>query len=169
MTDREKRTPGLWTQRLVVERLEEAAQCLRALPAPKEWVRLRHLRSAMPTPVRDAADAYGYTPTRTRPPAPSPGAIDRMEQAIAWLLWLDPEDQRLVWARACRIPWRHLCHRSGVERTTAWRTWTLATFRIVTRINRHAAETRDVATRASANRIPAPRASRRRTILAAKF
>ena len=85
--------------------LEEAAETLRRLPPGLRRPRL----TSWPAVIRDSAGLLGPSAEgRTRPAAPTPGAIDRMDEALSWLLACDGEAQRLVWARACRVPWRKL-------------------------------------------------------------
>ena len=72
---------------------------------------------------------------RARPAAPAPEAIDRMDVAIGWLCWLDPEERRLVWLRAEGLPWKRITHRLGIGRTTAWQRWTTALLKISVRLN----------------------------------
>jgi hypothetical protein len=70
-----------------------------------------------------------------RPAAAAPEAIDRMDEVLGWLLWLDPEERTLVWLRAERLPWKWITLRLGIGRTTAWQRWTTALLKIVVRLN----------------------------------
>ena len=63
---------------------------------------------------------------RGRGGPPSATAIDRMDATLDWLHWLEPDDRRLAWDRACGVPWKILAHRHGMTRTTAWRHWVAA-------------------------------------------
>ena len=63
-------------------RLQEAGATLLALPHGGPSTRLRQGGLEW---VRDAATAYGGAPARLRPPVPSAAAIDRMDQALAWI------------------------------------------------------------------------------------
>jgi hypothetical protein len=115
-----------WTAGLVSEYLAEAADTLRRLPRPMLHGRL----TCWPDVIRSAAELYhAEAHARNRPPAPAPDAISRMDQALVWLLPLDLEERRILWARACGIPWRRLedadgrshvtlrkIHRRGIER-----------------------------------------------------
>lgn len=72
----------LATHRAVRMRLEEAGATLLAMrgghgPAT--------FRSNLPDVVRDSAEAYGYGQADARPPIPSPDAIGRMDEALAWV------------------------------------------------------------------------------------
>ena len=113
-----------WTPPLVAERLEEAADVLARLPdhhAPG----LYHLWPRI----------VGPPCSRSATAAAVPEAIDRMDEALGWLLWLEPEERQLVWLRAEGVPWKRITHRLGVGRTTAWQRWTLALVKIATRLN----------------------------------
>jgi hypothetical protein len=70
-----------WTAKSVEDRILEAAETELALPrlkGPKVY------GSAMPTPVQDRQDAYGYHSTKVRR-IPAPGALDRYPVVIDWL------------------------------------------------------------------------------------
>jgi Domain of unknown function (DUF6362) len=123
----------LWTPTLVAERLAEAADVLDRLPEPK----VRGFYSLLPllpdVPAGDRA--------RTKP-APPPEAIDRMDEALGWLCWLDPDERRLLWLRADGMPWKWITRRLGIGRTTAWQRWTMALLKIATRLNGAAEQNR---------------------------
>ena len=65
----------------------------------------------------------------------APEAIDRMDEALGWLMWLDPEERRLVWLRAEGMPWKRITLRLGIGRTTAWQRWMTALLKIAVRLN----------------------------------
>ncbi|NQW08292.1 MAG: hypothetical protein HQ481_00220 [Alphaproteobacteria bacterium] len=96
--------------------LEEAADTLRRLPRAMAKPRLSSwptvVRESMPLIAADTADGRG----RLAPP--TPGAIDRMDAVLFWLLVCDLEARRLVWARACCIPWRRLEDQDGRSHMT---------------------------------------------------
>ena len=48
-----------------------------------------------------------------RPAAAAPEAIDRMDEALGWLMWLEPEERQLVWLRAEGLPWKWITRRLG--------------------------------------------------------
>ena len=58
-----------------------------------------------PEVVHDFADLIGRMPEPMRLPPPLPAAISRMEETFGWVKFLEPEDARLVWARAEGAPW----------------------------------------------------------------
>jgi hypothetical protein len=113
-----------WIPKLIAERLAEAAGVLARLPEERVpgfydlWPRI-----------------VGPPIASGRPAAPAPEAIDRMEEALRWLSWLDPEERRLVWLRAEGLPWKRITHRLAIGRTTAWQRWTIALLKIATRLN----------------------------------
>ena len=107
-----------WTASRIAERLAEAAEVLDRLPAAK----LPGMYSLLPfLPETSTSDG-----ARATPAAPSPEAIDRMDEALGWLMWLEPEERQLVWLRAEGMPWKWITRRMGIGRTTAWQRWTTA-------------------------------------------
>ena len=81
---------GHWTPLPVAERLAEAADALERLPQGGVQGYASRLRWPYADDGRSGA----------RLPSPSPEAIDRMDEALGWLMWLEPEERRLVWLRA---------------------------------------------------------------------
>jgi Domain of unknown function (DUF6362) len=59
-----------------------------------------------------------------------------------WLMWLEPEERRLVWLRAEGMPWKWITRRLGIGRTTAWQRWTTALLKIAVRLNAAAEQNR---------------------------
>lgn len=88
----------------VIFRLEEAGATLLALPGTGWSTRLR---SSSLEIVRTALEAYGWQTARIRPAVPSAEKIDRMDEALAWLV-LIPRDRyvlrRVVGARGLVDP-----------------------------------------------------------------
>ncbi len=130
-----------WTVDLVELMLAEAAETLRRLPAerPRGYV------SAMPTPVRSLQELLDAMPPPPRRPRASPAAIDRLDQVLAWSAWLNEEQTRVIWARACGVPWRPLCRRLGCGRTKAWQIWVTALVTIKARLNEERVPVPDIA------------------------
>ncbi len=126
-----------WTPKMVAVYLEEAADTLRRLPP----VKVRGYVSAWPPVLRDFWEAYGREEVQVRPGPPSAKAIDQMDRTLLWLRWLDRDESRLVWRRACRRPWKAITYEFGCDRTTAWRRWTYAMITIATRLNAQEAAT----------------------------
>jgi hypothetical protein len=113
-----------WTPAAVADRLAEVADVLARLPEE----RVRGLYHLWPRMIE--APSWGCCAA-----APAPEAIDRMDEALGWLCWLEPEERRLVWLRAEGLPWKRITHRLGIGRTTAWQRWTSALLKISTRLN----------------------------------
>jgi Domain of unknown function (DUF6362) len=113
-----------WTPELVAERLAEAADVLARLPQE----RARGFYDLWPRLVGEP----GIGPS---PAAPTPEAIDRTDEVLGWLCWLEPEERRLVWLRAEGLPWKRITHRMGIGRTTASQRWTTALLKISVRLN----------------------------------
>jgi hypothetical protein len=120
-----------WTREKVEDRLTEAADVLRRLPEQ----RIQGYFSTWPQIVREFSDLVGQEARRLRRPPPLPDAISRMEKALSWLAWLEPEDGKLVWARAERTPWKPICWRFGISRATAHRRWEYGLSLIAWRLN----------------------------------
>jgi hypothetical protein len=120
-----------WDKEAVARRLEEAADVLSRLPEERTrefydlWPRL------MGSPSRYARLA-----------ATAPEAIDRMDEALSWLMWLEAEERRLVWLRADGMSWKWVTRKLGIGRTTAWQRWTIALLKIATRLNAAAEQNR---------------------------
>ena len=107
------------TPEAIAERLEDAADTLRRLPEKK----VQTVRSTWPTIIYDYREICAQEPTRRGLGPPLGTAIDQMDQALEWLRWLEPEDGKLVWARAERQPWKAIGWRFGLSVSTAQRRW----------------------------------------------
>jgi hypothetical protein len=113
-----------WDNDAVAKRLEEAADVLARLPDE----RVRGLYDLWP---RLVGEPCGHS----RVAAAAPEAIDRMDEALRWLGWLEPEERRIVWLRAEGVPWKRITHRLDICRTTAWQRWATALLKISIRLN----------------------------------
>jgi len=120
-----------WTREQVEERLLEAADVVKRLPD----VRVQGYFSMWPKALYEFSDLVGQEPRPLRRPPPPPDAISRMEQTMPWLTWLDPEDAKLVWARAEGSRWKLICWRFGISRATAHRRWEYGLSLIAWRLN----------------------------------
>lgn len=125
-----------WTHEEVQMRIREAGDTVRRLPKPRGP---NGYGSGWPDVVRDAREAYGYTEGRIRPPAPSPRAIDRMEEVFTWFQFLadKPEETRAMWISVgCGVKHAHTARILGVHRKTIrLRVWA-AVSRVVLGLNR---------------------------------
>jgi hypothetical protein len=113
-----------WDNEIVARRLEEAADTLARLPDE----RARGLYDLWPKLI-------GAPGRHARPAAAAPEAIHRMDEALGWLMWLDPEERQLLWLRAEGLPWKWITRQLGIGRTTAWQRWSTALLKIVVRLN----------------------------------
>ena len=102
-----------WTPSLVEERLVEAAGVLKWLPEE----RVQGYFSVWPEVVRSVHDAFGWHEPVLRRPWPSPASIDRMDETISWLRWLEPDVAKIVWLRASGNRWKSICVEVGLQRT----------------------------------------------------
>ena len=71
----------------------------------------------------DPNTAYGYEDVKVKPPIPSPAAIQRMEEVLAWLQLVPAEYRRLLWFRAEGWPWRKLARHFGCGRRQVKLRW----------------------------------------------
>lgn len=84
-----------WTAKAVEDRILEMAEALRLSPAAKGP---QAFGSAMPEPVRDPGEGYGYGAVYYRKTV-SAGALGRMEQVWAWINALpEQSDRKLIYA-----------------------------------------------------------------------
>ena len=113
-----------WDQEAVATRLQEAVDVLARLPEESACGYYDLWPKLVGEPCRPL-----------RPAAAAPEAIDRMDEALRWLGWLEPEERRLVWLRAEGLPWKRITPRLGIGRTTAWQRWTTALLKISIRLN----------------------------------
>jgi len=121
---------GEWTTMLVQGRLELAAGVMRQLPGVKPV----GFFNAWPEYFHSFADKVGQEPQMRRP-RPSPRQITQAEEAMLWLRWMEPDDARLVWARADGTEWKPICWQFGISRATANRRWHYGLAIIVWRLN----------------------------------
>lgn len=101
----------------VKRRFEEAAETLRALRLGARDRPMARL-ARWPDVVHQAMLAYGWSEARVRLPAPSPAAIDRLDETLLWLWPLADDERRLVMARAFRIPWPRIVELDGRSKPT---------------------------------------------------
>jgi hypothetical protein len=127
----EKNSMKKWTHEMVAERMEEAAETLKRLPMDGP----RDVRSAWPPIIRDFWEAYGWDKAVVRLGPPSPDAIQRMDECLKWLQFLDVGQMRLVWAKAENLPWKTILPRIGAGRTKGWHLWREALKEIAFNLN----------------------------------
>jgi len=96
---------SLVTVEYLRDRLADAADTLRRLPKPRGLE--RSLQSPWPDMLRDWL-AYGWDRTQVKRAAPSPQAITRLDEVLAWLHLLSPTQRMVLWARAEGLTWRKI-------------------------------------------------------------
>lgn len=120
-----------WTPLMVEERLAEAADVLKRLPP----VKVQGYYSLWPRYIYEFADLVGQEPPQLRLPPPSAASITRMDEAMEWLTWLEPDDARIVWLRASGRRWKAICCIVGLCRAAAHEHWLYAIYVIAWRLN----------------------------------
>lgn len=96
----------LWTLEEVRDRFTDAAETLKKLPLPKGG--LPSVASAVWPDTLQEWLAYGWTTVRTKRPAPSPEAISRLDEVLAWTHWLTADQRLVMWARAAGNTWKRV-------------------------------------------------------------
>lgn len=129
-----------WSSKGVELRILEAAETDLAMPKPRGP---KMFGSAMPEPVREREDAYGYHGTRVRR-TPSPGSLDRYGQTLDFVNYCieDPLDRRFLWfwAIAKVNPGRSVnrfAQENGINNRTLRRRVTALCSRIADFLNRN--------------------------------
>ena len=103
-------------------RFVEAGDVMKRLPG----VRVPGYFNTWPTMMREFSDLVGQEPVRMRRPPPPPDAISRMEEALDWLRWLEPQDAKILWSRASGDSWKMVCRKVGLSRNMANERWLYA-------------------------------------------
>lgn len=119
-----------WTPTLVADRMEEAVATLRKLPP----VKVRGYFSVWPTIKFAELEVLQQEklPIRLRA---QPDAIDRLEETLSWMAWLEIEERKLLWKRGAKMRWKTICWEFGCDRSTAWRRWVIALTKISAQLN----------------------------------
>ncbi|BAP88864.1 uncharacterized protein E1O_17330 [Burkholderiales bacterium GJ-E10] len=120
-----------WTVEDVAARFDEAVTTGRRLPP----VRVQGYFNTWPPILRQKWEVFSAEDPVYRPLPPSPEAVDRMLEAMRWMLWLEEEQRHLVWMRAKRYGWRDITIRFACDRTTAWRRWQRALRTVADQLN----------------------------------
>lgn len=125
-------TDQKWTKEQIAERFEAAVRTLRKLPP----VRVRGYISSWPEIIYTKREIAMMDQKPKRWP-PTPQAISEMEETCKWVSLLDQvDDRKIIWYRASRLPWKEICIKLGVARSTAnWR-WQNAILTITNKLNK---------------------------------
>ena len=115
----------------VDNRIADAADVLARLPN----LTIQGYASTWPPFVREYWEAFGMSDVVLRRPPPSALAIDRMDQALEWLRWLEPVDAKIVWHRANGDPWKVVCGKVGLVRSAVHQHWMYALCVIAWKLN----------------------------------
>jgi len=124
-------TETTWSPLMIEERFAEAADVMKRLPE----VRVPGYFNTWPKALEEFSDLVGQEPPRVYRPPPGSDAIGRMEEALDWLLWLEADAAKVVWARANNRGWKQVCYRVGLSRSAAWRLWVMALCIIAMKLN----------------------------------
>lgn len=101
--------------------LDEARETLRRLCLRGGVDLPSRVLAAWPDVVRSMREAYGYTPIRFRPPAPTAAAIDRLDQVLGWLLTLTGPAAKVFGARVAGLSWPQIIGYLGTSESSARR------------------------------------------------
>jgi len=125
-------TDQKWTKEQVAERFEAAVRTLRRLPP----VRVRGYISSWPEIIYTKIEIAMIDQKPKRWP-PTAEAISEMEETCKWInLLTEIDDRKIIWYRASRLPWKEICIKLGVARSTAnWR-WQNAILTITNKLNK---------------------------------
>lgn len=100
-------------------RLNEAGRTLRNVRDPRPHA--QRLRALWPDAPESYWTAYARSrPRRVRMPV-SAAEIDRMDECLGWLLWLDLPERRLLSAWMLGLKIREICAIWSCDRKTFWR------------------------------------------------
>ena len=120
-----------WTVEDVAARFVEAVETARRLPR----VSVQGYFNVWPAFAREVWESYPDEEHVYRQMPPSPQAIDRMMEAMRWVLWLEEEQRHLIWMRAKDIDWKTIARRMACHRSTAWRAWQKALATVADQLN----------------------------------
>lgn len=107
-------------------KLEFAADIMKRLPR----VKVKGYGSSWPETLYTLAEIMEQEPERSRPQATS-REVSQMEEILTWLKPLDAFETKLVWKRACRVPWKILSYDFQSNRTTLWRKYDRALVKVL--------------------------------------
>ena len=119
-----------WTKNEVANAFEKSIRTLRLLQSAK----VRGYFNTWPDIIYSELEVLQqeHKPRKWRAKAED---ISEMEATLEWIVWLEEDERKLVWARAKNLPWKIICREFGCGRTKAWQNWSNAIEKVVDRLN----------------------------------
>jgi hypothetical protein len=114
----------------LADRFEEMVDVLNRMPSVVRKQKMIH----WPDYPNDPNQAYGYNDYTISRPKPSGEQIDRCDQALLWLLYLDKPQKELIWARASKFSWRKIAMYLGCNKDTAKLKWTVILMELIEKL-----------------------------------
>lgn len=99
----------------VFEQIQRATRTLRRLPP----VGVQNRFCNWPEIIRSFYECYGWNDPDPPKIYPTSRQLTELDQVIRWLAWLSQHPAwgdrytRVIWARACRLPWRPIARQMG--------------------------------------------------------
>jgi hypothetical protein len=121
-----------WTVKMIQAHLESAAHIHRRLPEEK----VNGYYSLWPEMMQDNwYKYYSSLEAKNRYGPPYAREVDYMEYVMTWLRWPTPHEQRIIWARANRLPWKVLEYDFQSCKATLWKYQNQGLVKIAVRLN----------------------------------
>lgn len=122
---------GFWTANKVSDRFKEAHRVAHQLPPANA----RGYVNCWPAIIRQSWELLSADERHQSAMAPSPRSIERMQEVMRWVQWLDVDDRLLLWEFARGTPRCDIATSFGISRSTAWRRWKSALQLIALHLN----------------------------------
>ena len=120
-----------WTENKVSERFKEAHRVAQRLPPANA----RGYFNSWPTIIRQSWERLSDDEGHRSAMEPSPRSIERMQEVMRWVQWLDVDDRLLMWEFAKGTPRGDIATGLGISRATLWRRWKSALHMIALHLN----------------------------------
>jgi len=108
-----------WTPECIADRFDECVSVMQRLPSGLQL----GCSNCWPEVTYTAKEQARHERKKHTTLRPLPEAIDRAEETLTWIIWLEEYERHLVWLRAQRISWRGIARETGLPRTSAQRYW----------------------------------------------